>query len=173
MLLHENIFPFHTISTSNEIIDNFPNLVLLESVLNISTHGLTSDLAPDCSPPSEPITIPSATPVHPTLRRSLRNSRLPPSYFQDFHCNLLANSSVPQPYSQYLLSDYLTYTKSSRSHNTLLFNISLNFEPQFYHQAVKYDQWKDVMVNELAAMEGNKAWIVTSLPRGKHAIGCK
>ena len=52
-------------------------------------------------------------------------------------------------------------------------NVSSHFEPQFYQQAVKYPQWKEAMTAELAAMDSNNTWTVTTLPKGKHSIGCK
>ena len=51
--------------------------------------------------------------------------------------------------------------------------ISCNYEPQFYHQAVKFPQWRDAMKMELDAMEANRTWTVVSLPQDKHSIGCK
>ena len=51
--------------------------------------------------------------------------------------------------------------------------ISSQYEPQFYHQAVKFPEWRIAMKEELDAMELNKTWSVVSLPKGKQSIGCK
>ena len=52
-------------------------------------------------------------------------------------------------------------------------NVSSQYEPQFYRQAVKFSQWRDVKKVELEVMEFNKTWLVVPLPKGKHSIGCK
>ena len=51
--------------------------------------------------------------------------------------------------------------------------ISSHDEPQFYHQAVSHQHWRDAMKAELLAIETNNTWSVISLPHGKHSIGCK
>ncbi|KAL0295903.1 UNVERIFIED_CONTAM: Retrovirus-related Pol polyprotein from transposon RE1 [Sesamum angustifolium] len=46
-------------------------------------------------------------------------------------------------------------------------------EPRSFAEASKSRQWKEAMNSELAALEHNNTWIVTPLPEGKKAIGCK
>lgn len=38
---------------------------------------------------------------------------------------------------------------------------------------MKFPQWRVAVTAELDAMESNKTWSVTSLPSGKHSIGCR
>ena len=97
----------------------------------------------------------------------------PPSYLQDFHYNLLTNSLVPPTNSIYPITSFLSYSSFSPSRASFLCNISSTFEPQFYHQAVKFDHWRDAMAKELEAMELNNTWTVLPLPKDKHVIGCK
>jgi hypothetical protein len=47
------------------------------------------------------------------------------------------------------------------------------FEPKFFHQAVKIPEWRDALLAELQALGVNNTWILTSIPLGKKAIRCK
>lgn len=46
-------------------------------------------------------------------------------------------------------------------------------EPAFFHQAVQSPEWRAAMDKEIAALELNNTWTLTSLPPGKSPIGCK
>lgn len=42
-----------------------------------------------------------------------------------------------------------------------------------YSQASKDAHWVNAMKQELQALENNNIWVLTNLPKGKKAIGCK
>ncbi|KAL0431357.1 UNVERIFIED_CONTAM: Copia protein [Sesamum radiatum] len=46
-------------------------------------------------------------------------------------------------------------------------------EPRTYLEAIQHTEWQDAMKAELAALESNCTWRLTSLPVGKRPIGCK
>lgn len=54
-----------------------------------------------------------------------------------------------------------------------MLNVSSQVEPQYFHQAIKHLEWREAIKVELAAMESNHTWSVTSLPIGKNSIGCR
>lgn len=53
-----------------------------------------------------------------------------------------------------------------------MLNVSSQFEPRFFHQAVKFDSWGASMKDELGAMEANNTRSVVPLSSGKQPIGC-
>jgi len=46
-------------------------------------------------------------------------------------------------------------------------------EPRNYTEASKHSCWQQAMKDELDALATNNTWIMTSLPPGKIAIGCR
>lgn len=113
------------------------------------------------------------------LRRSYR-PRSTPNYLQQYHCqpashspqsdsmSLGSNSGIP-----YTLSYSLGYDKMPFSYKAFCLSISINHEPQFYHQAIKHQHWLDAMSTEISALEQNNTWILTNLQPNKVPIGCK
>ena len=106
------------------------------------------------------------------IRRSTRASK-PLPYLQNYHCNLLHDKNTPPSTSKYPIEKFLSYKNLSPQHRKFASNISSSHEPQFYHQAVPYEHWREAMKAELSAMETNKTWTIVPLPNGCHSIGCK
>ncbi|BBH10363.1 RmlC-like cupins superfamily protein, partial [Prunus dulcis] len=73
----------------------------------------------------------------------------------------------------YPLSTFLAYDRLSSTHRTFVAAISKIIEPTTYAQASTDPLWCDAMAKELQALEQNHTWSLTSLPAGKHPIGCK
>lgn len=127
VVFHENIFPFHIVSATDQLLDPFPDLVLPtppsylhhdsynpSSNLSIESHNSpqTESLHPG-SPkasyhneidnsnalPTDTVTISEPNPSIP-IRHSQRASK-PPKYLMDYHCNLISqkfNPSVHPPH---------------------------------------------------------------------------
>lgn len=108
------------------------------------------------------------------LRRSSR-SRKPPSYLQEFHCNIAAAAENNPICSNalYPLSNYIDYSNLSDSHRQYALTISTLQEPATYKQAIKSKEWIDAMQAELHALDLNDTWDIVTLPPGKKSIGCK
>ena len=174
VVFHEHIFPFQSHSPSVPVHDPFFDTVL-PTVLSDSppfpstNHITTTSNSLDLALPASPLSNDPSPSSFPPLRKSSRSNRLP-SYLRDFHCNLSVSLSPSQLYP---LSNYLSYQSLSPSHIAFVISVSSQYEPQFYHQAVPFQHWRQAMQDELAAMEANKTWSVIPLPKGKRSIGCK
>ncbi|KAA8530341.1 hypothetical protein F0562_005050 [Nyssa sinensis] len=70
-------------------------------------------------------------------RKSTRHIK-PPSYLLDYHCSLVSHKTLPDSTSSYPLSKFLSYNSLSASHRAFVLAISSHFEPQFFHQAVRF-----------------------------------
>jgi hypothetical protein len=143
------------------------------SDLSIPLPSVPEPLLPSDSSVSD---LPTPLPSVPEPPLPLRHSSRPkhtPSYLQDYHCSLV--SSIPAPHSStmYPIAHTISYSHLSPAHKAYTLAISTLVEPKFYHEAVSSPQWCEAMDKELAALEANHTWVVTTLPLGKHPIGCK
>ncbi|CAL0299836.1 unnamed protein product [Lupinus luteus] len=114
----------------------------------------------------------------PMPRHSLR-PRQKPHYLEDYHCSMIASTDMDS-YSKidcsnvkYPLSSSISYNRLSHDHRNYSMNISSNSEPTTYHDAIKFECWRNAIDKELKALEDNKTWTITTLPSNKRAIGCK
>ncbi|RVX19233.1 Retrovirus-related Pol polyprotein from transposon RE1 [Vitis vinifera] len=87
-------------------------------------------------------------------------------FVPQFQFNLLSSTCHP-------LSQVLDYHKLSTPHTTLVNAISSNFEPTTYAKAAVILEWQAAMSEELRALKENSTWSLTTLPHGKHTVGCK
>jgi hypothetical protein len=146
---------------------------------------LTSSIPSNHSSSSSPVSsVPHNSPQHVSL--PLRQSTRPktaPRYLQQYHCQL---ASLPSPSESYpmakatdgtsiphRLSSILSYDRLSSSHKTFSLSVTSHYEPKFFHQAIKFPHWREAMNAEISALQQNNTWLLTPLPHGKKAIGCK
>lgn len=161
----EDVFPFHAshISLTDRSIDPFLEVVLPIPASNIVDH--LPQPVPEVTPaPAQPPVNDvndALVVVDPPLRRSTRQTRLP-QYLQDYAMTV-----------NYLIQQYLTYDRLSPFYKAFINQVSEEYEPQFYHQAMKFPQWRKAMQEEIEALEANGTWSVVALPTDKQAIGCK
>ncbi|XP_075480740.1 uncharacterized protein LOC142521421 [Primulina tabacum] len=167
VVFHESTFPCH-LGTSPTTIDPFPNVVMPKD-LDSPCPEITNPEAPD----SNQIQLISNNDQSTNVPRTSSRVTNPPSYLRDYHCNLLHSSAPIISKCPYPLSACVSYDALSQSYRNLVLNVSSQFEPQFYHQAVQLPQWREAMKAELDAMEANSTWTMVPLPPGKHAIGCR
>ena len=172
VIFHEHVFPFHTISPIDHLSDPFPDLVLPHPLPDFPTSTLpnTHQSPSPLSDSLNHVSLPSSLPA----RKSTQVTK-PPSYLCDYHFHLAVSTDSCSPTSTHAhpLSQVLSYHFLSPTYRNFIIQISSSFEPQFYHQAVKFPQWREAMQAELDAMELNKTWTLTHLPPGKNSVGCR
>lgn len=64
-------------------------------------------------------------------------------------------------------------TKISMCHRIFLVAPTAGHEPRSFKEALYYPGRREAMQKEIDALENNATWVLTPLPPGKHALGCK
>lgn len=55
----------------------------------------------------------------------------------------------------------------------MLASVDKGVEPRSFKEAMASSGWREAMQKEFGALENNQTWVMTSLPPGKKALGCK
>ena len=88
--------------------------------------------------------------------------------------NHLPTLSVgPQQGTRYSLCNFVSYNRYSPQHYSFTAIVSQDIEPTSYTEAASHSHWKESMQSELATLEANNTWSLTSLPPGKNPISCR
>ncbi|VVA37824.1 PREDICTED: Retrovirus-related Pol poly from transposon, partial [Prunus dulcis] len=169
VVFHESHFPFQTLPSSSLTEPPPPVLPLPLSDLSsppcispdlLSPHPPSPSPPPDLTAsfdtaapifPSDTTAIPAPSqPSSPSvppapIRHSLRH-KVKPAHLHDYVCSQVTLPTLDQS------SDSL---------------------PCRTKEAVSNPHWQEAMQSELAALESNQTWSLTSLPPGKQPIGCK
>ena len=67
----------------------------------------------------------------------------------------------------------ISYEGLSDTYRAFVLAVSMESEPEYYHQAAKHEHWRNAMKEELNAMKANETWSIVPLPEGKRTIGCR
>lgn len=156
--------------------------IVIPDTSRTSNASPTTILSNQPSSTSSPISSREPTSVDeaPLVGRGFQDRR-PPGYLSYYICHTACTvhpilaSSTPLPSSgmQFLIAIFAMYDFFSDGHQLFLANVTTNLEPWTYKEAAQEQRWRVAMQAEIAALEKNKTWDLTFLPRGKRVIGCK
>ena len=73
----------------------------------------------------------------------------------------------------YNLANYLNFQKVSPSYKAFLLNIQDIPIPKTPQEAMKNNQWKGAMDEEMRALLQNDTWDIVDLPKGKRPVSCR
>ena len=71
------------------------------------------------------------------------------------------------------ISNYVSYDSLSPSYKAFIASLQAVSTPKDWKSAKMDPKWRDAMIEELEALKKNKTWVLTRLPEGKKAVGCK
>jgi len=202
VIFYENIFPYkavnqHIQSTDSkdhdlnflfDDIDNYPKDTRVDNQTLPRTDTADSetesipDTTSDDSTSHYDINLPHNNDQeyeNVVLRRSERQ-RKPPTYLKDY-LHQVNNSMNPKHFihnkfvhkANYPITSVLSYKSLSKEHLKYTLAITSTHEPHTYTEACQDVKWIDVIHKEIKALEDNKTWYFTDLPKGKKPIGCK
>ncbi|KAG7551468.1 Retrotransposon Copia-like N-terminal [Arabidopsis thaliana x Arabidopsis arenosa] len=104
--------------------------------------------------------------------RPKRNIR-PPSYLNDYHCNLVNHVENDTGNTLHPLQSVLDYSQLNEHYQQFILNISVESEPKTFGEAIKSEKWHAPMNEELQTCVNTGTFSVVSLPEGKKPIGCR
>ena len=75
--------------------------------------------------------------------------------------------------TQHPISHFVSYDKISHKHRCFLTNLDTAPIPQNFKEALRDENWKIAMNEEMSALNKNKTWEIVELPQDKKPVGCK
>ncbi|XP_074290587.1 uncharacterized protein LOC141617305 [Silene latifolia] len=83
-----------------------------------------------------------------------------------------STSSASSSGTPYDLANYINCNSFSESHRNFIAAITSGIEPPSFKEAIRDNDWCEVMKAEIDALERNNTWELTDLPTDKKALGC-
>ncbi|CAA7040888.1 unnamed protein product [Microthlaspi erraticum] len=135
--------------------------------------SILSESLPDTPSPmvsaeaSESISVTSAADINATEPELLgrgHRKRLPSTRLADFVTNTVHSTPFP-------IEHFVSCTGFSETHKAYLFAITSAKEPKSYAQAIKDENWRFAVTDEIDALDINDTFTIEELPEGKQALG--
>uniref|UniRef100_A0A803P5Z5 CCHC-type domain-containing protein n=1 Tax=Cannabis sativa TaxID=3483 RepID=A0A803P5Z5_CANSA len=127
--------------------------------------SMQSHLAPRGSHTPIPVIATTYSPSIPKTVQSISATDSSTNHLKDYVCH--TNTT------DYPIGQFLSYIKLHLQFRAAVLPAYSEIEPQSYAEASQFKHWLLAMDKETQALEHNKTWIITKLPPGHKAIGCK
>jgi len=148
VVFHEEVFPLAGTKKSEDSLKLCTPLVHVPSGIQQSSFS---------SLPSQIFDLPPQISSH----------KKPPTHLSDYVCK------NTQSHQKYPISSTISYSQISPSHMCYINNITKIHIPTNFPEAQGTKEWCEVVDVEIGAMESTNTWEITTLPKGKKAVGCK
>ncbi|XP_074304926.1 uncharacterized protein LOC141639776 [Silene latifolia] len=175
------IFPLQNIFLEENNATDIPIPTDTRNISPINTNHLNTILPnntiiPNTNNNNSTTTTPATAGI-PNPRRSSRD-RFLNSRLKDFHCQGIPQSIANMPGASNVaahsaLNAHIQLHGFSPNYQASCHNVLQLYEPSTFSQAKDDPHSQQAMDKELATLEENKTWELTSLPPGKKAIGEK
>ena len=75
--------------------------------------------------------------------------------------------------TQYPLSNFVSFDNQSSSYQAFVSKLSSIKIPKPVRKALRNENWKKAILEEMRALKKNNTWELVNLPKGKTKVGCK
>ncbi|KAG6491768.1 hypothetical protein ZIOFF_046706 [Zingiber officinale] len=101
------------------------------------------------------------------------NNSLPKSDSQSESGMPIAFRKGDRSCTKHPISKFVSYSNLSSSLVTFCSQLSNVDIPKNVQEALQVPKWKEVVLEEMRALEKNNTWKIVTLPTGKRTVGCK
>ncbi|KAL2901144.1 Retrovirus-related Pol polyprotein from transposon RE1 [Bienertia sinuspersici] len=108
-------------------------------------------------------------------------TRHPPSWHKDYAAHSITSPSISSHSltpscssgTPYPLAHFVNCDAFSVRHRVFIAAVDGINEPRNFNEAMGHAGWREAMQQEITALEHNNTWVMSPLPPGKKALGCR
>ena len=85
----------------------------------------------------------------------------------------IAKRKAPRACTRHPIERFVSYKAVSPKYQTFISHLDSIKVPNNIDEAMAVPEWRQAVMEEMAALNGNNTWDVVNLPKGKKPVGCK